>query len=86
MENEEENEVVRKGINYATFELKNRIAQVIQEAEVPLINAKYVLIEMTNELTNMSYQAIKREEEAYQESLRKKEEQKKELEKNNKSK
>ena len=65
MEDKKEKKIVRKGINYATFELKENISKIIDEANVPLINAQYVLIELTTELANITEQAIKNEKSIY---------------------
>ena len=74
MEDKKEKKIVRKGINYATFELKENISKIIDEANVPLINAQYVLIELTTELANITEQAIKNEKSIYLDALNKEQE------------
>ncbi len=72
--NNKESKIIKKGLNYATFELKENISKIIDEANVPLINAQYVLIELTTELSNITEQAIKNEKSIYLDALNKEQE------------
>lgn len=65
-----ENEKKYKGINYATFALKQEIIKIAQESELPITNIKYVLLELINEIFNLENQQIEKEKEEYIKSLK----------------
>lgn len=65
-----ENKIISKGINYATFELKENIKKAVQESGLPITNIKYVLSELTNEILLLESKQIEKEEDEYKKCLK----------------
>ncbi len=65
MENEETSKKIKKGINFATFELKTKLIKSIQLSELPITNIKYVLLDITNNIVALENKQIQIEQEAY---------------------
>ena len=69
------------GINYATKKLKKDLTKVINSSKLPVVNVRFVLCELTDEITEIERDAVKKEMNRYEEDVKlekKKEKSKKE--------
>lgn len=54
-----------KGINYASFSLKQKIIQDISLEDLPPVLVKYILLDIINDITILEQEIIKKEQHEY---------------------
>lgn len=64
------NKKIEKGINFATFELKTKLVQAIQDSKLPVTNVKYVVLDIVNEIVSLEQTQIAKEQKEYEESIK----------------
>lgn len=78
MKKVKEKSTIEKGINFATFELKTKLIQDIQNSKLPVTNVKYVILDIVNEIISLEQTQVAKEQREYEESLKSNSEKKEE--------
>lgn len=55
-----------KGINYACAELKENIVKLLNDSKLPIVNIRYVLTELMQEVVIQERTVIEQEKEEYE--------------------
>lgn len=71
MKNEEKKEIVEKGINFATSQLKQKLIDDINEFHLPIVITNAILHELANDINNLTIQQVQKEKMEYEEKLHK---------------
>lgn len=57
---------MNKGINYATYELKTKVFENIKESGLPIVNVKYAIEQILNEISVAEQNAIMQEKASFE--------------------
>ena len=60
---------MNKGINYACSELKNNIGKLVNQSGLPIVNIRYILSELLQEVAIVESKVVAEEKEAYEKQL-----------------
>lgn len=58
-----------KGINYACAELKENIVKLLNDSKLPIVNIRYVLTELMQEVVIQERTVIEQEKEEYEHQM-----------------
>lgn len=64
---------MNKGINYACAELKENVVKLLNDSKLPIVNIRYVLTELMQEIVIQERAVIDQEKKEYESSINTKE-------------